>query len=80
MQTYTQVLQRSSKRLELYLLVASGSLPEALKGLCNIVLFALQTTRHRSLGMTPNPAINHPSEAVLHPYPRLLVSIHECAV
>src|SRR5450759_5123596 len=80
MQTCTQVLQRSSQRPEFQLLVASSSFPETLEGLCDIVLFALQATRHCSLGMTTNPVMNNPSEAMLHPGPRLLIALHECSV
>jgi hypothetical protein len=30
--------------------------------------------------MTTNPAENNPCEAILHPCPRLLIALHECAV
>jgi hypothetical protein len=36
-----QILQRSSERAEFHPLIEGSSLPEALKGQCNIVLFSL---------------------------------------
>jgi hypothetical protein len=80
MQTCTQVLQRSSKRPEFHLLVARSGLPEALKGVCDIVLFALQAICHCSSGMIANPIMNHPPEAVLYPGPCFLIALYDCSV
>src|SRR6266516_333647 len=73
-QTRTQVLQGSSQRVEGHPPVRGGSMPEALKGLHHIVLFALQATGCFSVGMTTQPASHHSAKAAVHPYPGLLVA------
>src|SRR6516162_649178 len=75
-QTQAQVMQSSSKRVEFQLLGQVGGLPEALKGLRNIVLFALQATGGLSAGMATQPAKHQSTETVLHPGPGFLVPMH----
>lgn len=68
-ETGTQVLQRSRQSTVFHPLGQRGHLPEVLKCLSDIVLFALQAKGNRSARMTMQPAAHHPAEAVLHPCP-----------
>jgi hypothetical protein len=71
MQNRTQVPQGTSEPVEFQPLARGDSLPEALKRLGHIGLFALQATCCLSLGMTMQPASRHPANAVFHPRERL---------
>jgi hypothetical protein len=54
-----------------------GGLPEALKGLSDIVLFVFQVTGSLSLWMTSQPPSYYPTEAVVHAYPGLLIALDD---
>jgi hypothetical protein len=76
-QTHKQVLQRSTERVEIYLLIDSY-LPESLKCRTYVVLCVVQMTQRLSIGMTMKPATHYPIQALLHLYPGILIGMHAC--
>src|SRR5690349_15637903 len=66
--------------MEFQALGRSGGLPEALKGLSNIILFTLQATGSLSAGMTIQTGKQEPTEAALHVSPGFVIGLHSRAL
>jgi hypothetical protein len=79
-QTCLQASECCRKLSEFYQLPVGNGLPEALEGLCEVVLFAVKTAGFLCSGMTTQPATQDFTKASLPRLPGLLIVLRGSVV